>query len=346
MKERIVAIMQADVDALLAGELGDWLAEQSTMRSQAKTTAWTRLAMGGAAYVAILGFVWIALNASFVFAGFVAFGGLVGLAFWCLLPVVNATKQIKIGINSAIARSLGVSYQHDVTTGPEFAAARTYGLVPSFARAQFEDRWSGELEGHRFSLYEAHLERRETSRENRTRYVTVFRGAIIDMDFGRPFTSTTLLQRAGAHKRWFGLGRAKDSVAFDGHQLDLVDQVHPAFEDVFALYSDDQVDARVLVNPAYIEHLIALESAFKGDALRALLSKGRVIVAVESSELFESGSLSEHKDREKVAEAAEQFAALARLALAINQTERGSALGNAGPPDARALGTPSGLKRR
>jgi hypothetical protein len=148
------------------------------------------------------------------------------------------------------------------------------------------------------------------------------------MRFGRDFVSTTLLQRAGRHRRWFGLGGAKDSVDFDGHLLSFVDQVHPAFEDVFDLYSDDAVEAQLLVHPAYVEHLVALEKAFRGKAVRALFTKGEVILAVEQREnLFESGSMDPEKDRLLAEETADQFAALARLALSINQNERGRSIG-------------------
>jgi hypothetical protein len=115
-------------------------------------------------------------------------------------------------------------------------------------------------------------------------------------------------------------------VSFDGHRLDKVDQVHPAFGEVFALFSDDQVDARVLVHPGYVEHLLRLESAFGAKELRALFRAGEVIIAVEGRNLFESGAIDASGDHARAEEAARQFSALAGLALAINQNERGRVL--------------------
>jgi hypothetical protein len=152
------------------------------------------------------------------------------------------------------------------------------------------------------------------------------------MGFGRAFHSTTLLQRAGRHRKWLGLGGASDHVSFDGHRLDRVDHVHPAFGEVFALYSDDQVDARVLVHPTYVEHLLQLESAFAAKELRALFAHGAVIIAVEGDNLFESGAMDAASDRARAEEATRQFAALAGLALAINQNERGRVLDRDTPP--------------
>ncbi|AOL94594.1 DUF3137 domain-containing protein [Porphyrobacter sp. LM 6] len=324
--------MRSDVDGLMQGALGNWLAGQAEMRDGAKAKAYSRWTWGAVVLLPVLAFLWFGPALSGQLKMIVSLGG-IGLAgYWGYRPIAEATRAIKIGINSAIAQSFGVSYEHDVEPGAEFAASKTYGLVPSYDRSNFEDRWFGTLEGHAFNLYEAHLEEQRGSGKNR-RWVTVFRGVIIQMGFGRRFQSTTLLQRAGAHRKWLGLGGVKDSVNFDGHRLDRVDQVHPAFEEVFSLYSDDQVEARVLVHPVYVEHLLRLERAFGGKELRALFAGGEVILAVEGRDMFESGSIDASSDRVRVAEASEQFAALADLALAINQNERGRVTNAAPLPD-------------
>ncbi|MCK0128636.1 DUF3137 domain-containing protein [Erythrobacter sp. F6033] len=322
--------MRADVQGLMNGELGDWLQQQSAMRAEAKESAHSRWTWGAVVLLPLLAFMWFGPSFSGQLKFFLSAGGAIGVGAWGYMPINAAKKTIKVGINSAIARSLGVEYAHDVEPGGEFEACRTYGLVPDYDRSGFEDRWFGQIEGHHFELYEAHLEERRGSGKNR-RWVTVFRGAITAMEFGRPFHSTTLLQRAGKHKKWLGFGGRKDNVKFRGHQLDYVDQVHPDFEDVFEIWSDDQVEARVLVHPSYVEHLLAVEKAFQGEAVRALFTRGSVVIAVESNNLFESGSLNAADDEARVAEAAEQFAALAGLALAINQNERGRVLNKMDP---------------
>ena len=125
----------------------------------------------------------------------------------------------------------------------------------------------------------------------------------------------------------------------------IVDQVHPAFEDVFDVYSDDQVEARVIVHPSFVEHLLAIEAAFEGDAVRALFTERTVIIAIESGNLFESGSLDASGDQARVEAASQQFASLAKLALAINQTERGQAMGQAEPSQPRDLEQSEGLNK-
>ena len=96
-------------------------------------------------------------------------------------------------------------------------ALRTGTVVPAFQASRIG--WHGTLEGHRFNLYEAHLEERRGSGKNR-RWVTVFsRGDHFQMGFGRPFRSTTAAATCGASTRkkgWLGLGGAADTVSFDG----------------------------------------------------------------------------------------------------------------------------------
>lgn len=317
--------MRKELNAVMLGELEDWLAGQADMRNGAKKKAASRWTWGTAIALPVLAFVWFSPAGKTSIAPILTFMAIIAICWWGYRPISAAKKTIKIGINSAIAASYGVSYDHDVEPGTEFGAARTYGLVPSFDRSSFEDRWFGRIKGHDFNLYEAHLEERRGSGKNQ-RWVTVFRGPVIHMGFGRPFHSTTLLERAGKHRKWLGLGGASDHVNFDGHRLSRVDQVHPAFGDVFALFSDDQVEARVLVHPTYVEHLLRLESAFEAQELRALFMRGEVIIAVETDNMFESGSMNPADDRANAEAASRQFGALAGLALAINQNDRGRVL--------------------
>lgn len=320
--------MRSAVDSLNRGALDDWLAGQQNMRVAAKAKAASRWTWGAAGLLPVLAFLWFAPMVPRDIAVMFSLGGALLVGFWGYQPIAAAMKTMKIGINAAIAQSFGVSYAHDIEPGAEFTAARTYGLLPDHDRSAFEDYWHGHLEGHAFGLYEAHLEERRGSGKNR-RWVTVFRGVIIRMAFGREFRSTTLLERAGKHRSWLGLGGASEHVSFDGHRLDRVDQVHPAFAETFALYSDDRVEARVLAHPAYVEHLLRLEGAFAAKELRALFKAGEVVIGIEGGNLFESGAMDPSTDRVRAERTAAQFSSLAGLALAINQNDRGRIIASA-----------------
>ncbi|WP_284125125.1 DUF3137 domain-containing protein [Parerythrobacter aestuarii] len=307
-----------DIDRLMAGSLGQFLEEQRSARAEAKSQAWSRgwkaAIVLGPLLLAGLILIPIDFTVKLWGAGFAC----VAAYGWATGPIREAKKRVKIGINQGIAEALGILYSHDGDEGREFELAKQFRLLPSHDRSSTEDYWSGELEGHQFLLHEAHLEERRGSGKNR-RWVTVFRGAIIRIASGRRFHGTTLVQRAGKHQSWFGLGGRKDSVKFKGHQLDAVDMVHPDFEDTFEVWSDDQVEARYLVDPLYVERLLAMENAFEGKDVCSLFVEGDIIVAVRGGNMFEGGTMNPERDRAMVEQCAQQFASMGNLAKQVNQ---------------------------
>ena len=312
-------LARPDVDALMAGPLGAWLTEQAAVRGDAKKKASNRLFWGLLAAIPLIVALWI-------FTPFDVEGKMwgtalpaMGLFWWSQAPKRAAVKRVKTGINDAIAESLGLTYECDIEPDETFAAAEEFGLLCSYDRVSCEDRWSGTVGEKPFTLFEAHLEERRGSGKNR-RWVTVFRGPIMAFGFNRRFHGTTIVQRAGTYRKFFG-GR-RDDIEVGGRTLARVDMVHPGFEDAFDVYSDDQVEARYLVHPVYIERLIALEQAFTGKNIRTLFCGGRLVVALENENMFESGSIDASDDREKLAETVEQFGKMAELAAALNEPAR------------------------
>ena len=315
-------IERPNVDTLMAGPLGEWLARQAVVREEAKRKSNRRFGIAGIVVLPVLALFWVAQmfgNWNEELKAFLSFAGLAGGGGWAYLPRARAIKETKRGINTAIAESLGLAYADEFEPGHGFELAKTYGMVPRHDRASFDDLWSGDLAGRAFTLHEAHLEERRGSGKNR-RWVTVFRGAILTIAFDRDFHGTTLVERNKKHRKLFG--GQKDWVDFDGHRLDCADMVHPEFEDLFTVWSDDQVEARYLVHPRYIERLIAVEAGFGGQNVRALFRGGELAIAIESGNMFESGSLDASEDRAKVQACVDQFMTLVGLCEALNEPAR------------------------
>ena len=305
-----------DVDSLLNGPLGQFLEVQHEKRADAKASAWRRVWMSalilGPLLVAGLAFIPIEPTPKLWACGII----ITGVWAWTRGPIQKAKKDVKIGINEGIADALGLTYECDREPGREFALAKRFRLVPTHHRAALEDFWSGELEGDQFLLHEAKLEERRGSGKHR-RWVTVFQGAIIRIASGRRFHGTTLVTRAGDHMSWFGLGGRKTSIEFDGHRLNAVDMVHPDFDDRFEVWSDDQVEARWLVDPLYVERLLAMENAFGGNGVCSLFEGGDIIVAVRGGNMFESGSIDPEHDRRMIEQTARQLSSMSALAKQV-----------------------------
>lgn len=313
-------VERPDPDALLAGQLGDWLRLQAYTRRNAREKVRNRQVGGvglacAAAFSIIIdgGAITTALQIGFV----IGLGGF-GWAEWVRRPVV---RSIKGGINGAIARALGLDYSVIVTDQSHFSAAREFGLLPRYDDAALEDQWSGALGGQRFCLHEARLTENRGAGKDR-RKVTVFAGCLIAVSFGRPFRGTTLIERKARGGILAGLFGPRDTRKAGGFELQRVDTVDPAFEDLFDVWTNDQVEGHYLVNPAYVERLVAIEQAFKGEKVRALFRMGELLIVLESGNLFESGSLDAGDDRRMVEQSIDQFARLADLAVSLNERPR------------------------
>jgi Protein of unknown function (DUF3137) len=314
-------IAAPDVDALMAGSLGQWLGEQAVVREAAKAKSNWRYTWGAAALLPLLALLWFGPDWGGQLKFFISAAAAGGVAFWGYMPRAEAIKATKSGINAALAEALGITYAHDCLPGTGFARAKAHRMLPSADRESHEDLWNGDLAGTPFTLHESHLEERRGSGKNR-HWVTVFRGPIITLGFGRRFHGTTLVERSGRHKK-FGFFGEKDELKLeDGTVLAKADMVHPDFEDAFTIYTTDQTEARYLVHPVYIEKLVALEASFSGQDIRTLFAGGELTVVLKAENMFESGSLDARRDREMVEMCVAQFMAMAGLAGSLNEAPR------------------------
>lgn len=313
-------IVRPDPDALMEGELGQWLSGQQGDRVAAKARA-SKIQMWGIVGACIVAVLIVLVSGNIgsaaQFGFFVGAGGF-GIAEWSKRGV---TRTIKGGINGAIARALDMTFSVEVTPGPEYTLAREFDMLPSADRESFEDLWCGKLGTQQFQLYQAKLEDKRSSGKS-THYVTVFNGSLITIDFARRFHGVTLIERAGRRRSFFGLLGDKDEITLGGMALSRIDLVDPRFQDLFAVWSNDQVEARYLIHPEYAERLLAIEAAFSGEKIRALFHGGQMLIIVETGDLFESGSLESDKDRVLLEQTIDQFGTLAELAVQLNERPR------------------------
>ena len=206
-------------------------------------------------------------------------------------------KTVKIELNSRIARSFGLSYRERPPTPARYDAFRGHGLIPGSDRRRFEDNFHGALHGAEFELYEAHLEERRRSK-NRTYYVTVFRGALIRIRFPRTVEGVTLVTRdKGIFNAFEGWG--KKTFGSRGARLERIGLVDPSFEKQFEVYGTDQVMARYLLTPSFMERLLELEALLKGKNVRCVFDEslaeqageGELLIVAETGNLFEPATL-------------------------------------------------------
>ena len=303
----------------MAGALGSWLEGQNAERAavKAKVRRIWMLAIAAACAVAVaVTLLGDNIGAGMQFGFFTGLAGF-GIGEWVKRPLIN---RLKGGINGAIAKALELDYVVEVEPGSAFERACQFQLLPSYDNALCADGWHGNLGGRAFAMHEAKLtETRGTGKSRRT--VTVFEGQVLTIGFNRQFTSTTVLE-PNAQRRKFFIGAEKEQMTIGGEVLERVDMTNPQFEERFTLWSNDQVEARYLVHPEYLERLLAVEQAFAGEDIRALFQDGELLVTLKTGDLFESGSLDSSDDRRLLETAIAQFGSLADLATQLNEKPR------------------------
>jgi len=251
----------------------------------AAVAAFKKRAIIGAAIVLALAFgaylIWQAWD---IFPIVLFMGGLVA-GIVAYQPLAKVGKTLKQQYCAAIADAIGADFAMGGFQAPAFDRLRGLNLVPSFARSNFEDLFSGTYKSSSFELYEGHLEQRSTDSKGRTRYTTVFRGQLIRMHFPREFLGVTIVRRDAGVFNVFGGGKAQ------GQKLERVRLVDSRLEKAFEVWGTDQVEARYLLHPVMMERLLELETKLHGKRLRCAFEDGDCLVAVEGGNLFEPGDL-------------------------------------------------------
>ncbi len=220
------------------------------------------------------------------------------------VPLGELKQEVKLGLNNRIAEVFGLRYSEKPTSPARFESFRSHGLVPNHDRRAFEDHFSGSAHGADFELYEAELKQKRRSK-NRTYYVTVFQGVLIRINFPRTVEGVTLVTRDKGIFNAFE-GWASKTFGKGGRKLERIGLVDPTFEKLFEVYGTDQVMARYLLTPSFMERLLDLERLLKGKNVRCVFDdslgdgagRGELLIAAETGDLFEGGSIFQPLDKQ------------------------------------------------
>ncbi len=195
-------------------------------------------------------------------------------------PFGKLKKAAKVIIIEPIAHELGLTYSAE--PGPQYNIEefRDMKLVPDADKESFEDRFAGAHKGVEFSFYEAHLQKWRGSGKSR-RLATVFKGQCLRLHFHKEFLGRTLVARDGGFFSAFGGARGLSRAKLED----------PVFETAFDVYTNDQVEARYLLTPDFMQRLVDLEAAFQGKKLRCAFVGGELLITMEGGDLFEPGNM-------------------------------------------------------
>ncbi len=246
-------------------------------------------------------------------------------------PLSAIAKEAKSMIVEPIARHLALDFLPVPGNVDSIYDHKRVGLVPGWDRSAYEDLIVGNRNGIDFEFFEAHLEEKRTTRDSngrtQTRWVTVFRGQCIRFDFHKRFFGQTLITRDAGFFNFMGNMTMGD--------LERARLESPDFEKAFEVYTSDQVEARFLLTPDFMQRLVDLEDVFHGKRLRCAFDGGEMFIAVEGADLFEPGSMFTPLDNpERTRDLLNDFAVLFHLIDQVShaRTKQGETRGD--PPQA------------
>ncbi|MES2984670.1 MAG: DUF3137 domain-containing protein [Pseudomonadota bacterium] len=160
-----------------------------------------------------------------------------------------------------------------------------YGIIPYHTRAKITDYLDGSYKDVPITLVQCTLD--NTYGEGAT---TVFEGLLITMDVPKPFSGHTVIRR--------DYGRVLNWLARQRSTLKPVHLEDPRFEKKYEALSTDQVQARHLLKPRFIERLMALEQqmghgSFRGKcALQCAFLDGKMLLMLPMDKpWFSTGSV-------------------------------------------------------
>lgn len=215
-----------------------------------------------------------------------------------MLPLNGVAVKAKRGVIASLCAPLGLTYDA-AGAAPAFDTFQSLRLIEKPDDSRFEDRFSGSRAGCAFEMCEARLTR-GSGKEKRT----LFSGQLMRIAFPRRFLGTTVVLRESG---WFNRFECPPHLAKVGLE-------DPHFEKIFEVFGDDQVEARAILTPSFMQQLVDLEQAFSGSHIRCAFIDGGLLIAFEAPDRFEIGDMfSSLVDRKRVENIARDIGAVFRL---------------------------------
>ncbi len=152
-------------------------------------------------------------------------------------------------------------------------------------------------------LGELHAEDRRTTTDSKgktqTSYVTIFKGLMLIADFHKHFQGRTFVFPDVAEKTFGSIGRTLQKMG-GRSGTSLVQMEDAEFEEAFAVYSTDQVEARYLLSPAMMRRMLDMKRRF-GKDIRIAFKESSVWIAVpHSSHYLEPHTSIAATDRQQI----------------------------------------------
>ncbi|MBL0319175.1 MAG: DUF3137 domain-containing protein [Alphaproteobacteria bacterium] len=210
---------------------------------------------------------------------------LVGLGFiWS--PVVRFKIKTKERIIPPILHYFDPSFVYQCQSPFKSRDLTPFGILPLHDISKYEDYISGHFKQTFIELTECTLQKKIVEYRNRkqhVRHVTLFHGLFVVLEMNKPFNGKTVILRdEGA------IGNLFQNRMSGLQKVSLED---PRFEKQFEVISSDQIEARYLLTPSFMERLLELSNTFSHKLQCSFLNNQILLMIPCQGNLFETTTL-------------------------------------------------------
>lgn len=148
-----------------------------------------------------------------------------------------------------------------------------------------EDLVSGTIDKTHIEFCELHTKDRTQDSRGRTTYTTIFKGIFFIADFNKNFSGSTYVLSDFGERFMGSFGKWLQDI--NAVRPDVVRLEDPEFEKYFAVYASDQVEARYLLTPSFMERLLKLRRNANTQIQCSFVGNHLYIALPRTKELFE-----------------------------------------------------------
>ena len=150
-------------------------------------------------------------------------------------------------------------------------------IFPAADEYEADDCFVGSWQGVTLRICEQTLKKIRRGK-HKTQKKTVFQGIAIDFELNKTFRGETIVLKDSGFLNKFKTIKGFERVGLED----------PQFEKMFEVYATNQVEARYLLNPVFMEQVVKLKDLYKGKSVQLYFSYTHVLIAIDTKQdMFE-----------------------------------------------------------
>jgi hypothetical protein len=166
----------------------------------------------------------------------------------------------------------------------QYLASELFKKKPD--RYKAEDYIEGKIEDTFIRFSEVHSEYKTRSgKDNKESWHTIFRGIFFEADFNKDFKTKTFVMPDYLERSLGFIGKKLQSMNFS--RPDLIKLEDPDFEKYFAVYGEDQVEARYILSTSLMKRLTEFREKRKQSVAISFVNNSIFVAISENKNLFE-----------------------------------------------------------